>query len=112
MGSKVAMADGYAHKTTGMKLEDQTGAYEEVLVSRSTVHPELGRCLVGSFISGIGMFNVHFPVGTIRPATEEEIDQLTKRRYVGCGADWKLGSEDFATEEDLKDLPEAQWDSL
>jgi hypothetical protein len=111
----VAMACGFAHKgMTSMKWRGN-GCWEEVVVTKQTIHPQLGRCLIGMFVCGIGAFNVHFPELDIRPATEEEQAALRQIKYGHTFAAYKSTISDegeFATQADLDNLPTVEWNKL
>jgi hypothetical protein len=111
MKSKIVMVKAMAHKgMTDMKRKDYND-WEEAQVSRRTVHPELGECFIGMYLTGIGAYNVHFPLDAARVATEEERTRLLKRRYVGCGQNYKLQPQDFA--DSLNEISTVvDWDSL
>jgi hypothetical protein len=109
--SKIMMATAYAHKgLTGMEREQQSD-YEECWVYARTDHPQLGKCLVGEFVCGIGAFNVHFPMADIRPATEEERTRLMAGGYASSfGPSFRLTESDFATGEET--FPNKSQDQL
>lgn len=99
--SKIAMARSYAHKSmTDMKRQDMD-EYDEISFSESVDHPELGRCLIGNFVCGIGAFNVHFPVDAVRLVTDQERDAMLRGTYVGCGQKFRLKPKDFASQADI-----------
>ena len=97
MKSKLFMANGLAHKgLTGMKLRVE-GDYDLAYASERTVHPELGECLVGGFVCGIGMFNVHFPLSHCRPATDEEREDIVNHKvFIAPWGKFRCEDEEFA----------------
>jgi len=98
----IVMVSAYAHKgITNMERVniDDKGTFEEAAVYTRTIHPKLGECLVGRFLTGIGAFNVHFPIDAVRVATNPEKKMLMRGRYVGCGTVYRLVPGDFV--EDL-----------
>ena len=99
------MARAYAHKLATKMQRENLDEYEEVVAVEIVEHPTLGRCFIGNFILGLGLFNVHFPADAVRPATEAEIAQLTSHTYGGCGQRFRLKREEFATQAELDEMP-------
>jgi hypothetical protein len=99
---RVAFARAYGHQSTNhVRKEHNPPGYEAMRFSRWTKHPTLGPCLVGSFLSGIGMFDVHFPIMDVRAATPEEMHHIVTGNYV-----WGSGRVDHYTATDFIGIAE------
>jgi hypothetical protein len=108
--AKLVHVTAYAHKLTDMALKETD---DDAWVSRVTDHPTLGKCYVGSFLTGIGLFNVHFPVDAVRVLDRLQRAEYLGRTYGGAGRrPWKLRSEHLATQNDLDALPLVPWSQL
>ncbi len=109
--AKLAMARSLAHKgLTDMKRRDDD-EYFIIVPEARTQHPNLGECLVGKRLEGIGAFHVHFPVDAVRVASLKEVEFYTTKVKVGrsYAPSYHLRPADFMTQEDIDGLPRQDW---
>jgi hypothetical protein len=91
------MAKAYAHKgLTDMKRRDQE-TWSLIRVRGKTPHPDLGECWTGSFVEGVGAFDVHFPMDAARPCTRDEKERYLKTVFGSTFApSFRLEESEFA----------------
>lgn len=104
--SKFIMAKAMAHKGfTNMERKD-FDEYDIASVFIAVNHPTLGRCYIGSWVTGIGAFHVHFPADAVRIATAVDVAYYTKGRFKSTfGLEYKAVEKEFATLTDLEQMP-------
>lgn len=80
-GRRLMMAKAFAHVgLTGMKRRDNE-VWELASAKRHVIHPDLGPCWVGSFVAGVGAFDVHFPDDAVRICTGVEVAKYTTGKF-------------------------------
>ena len=112
MKSKIAMANKYAHKSTGFVIKEQS--WEAVEIGRTVMHPSLGRCFIGSFCDDntIAMFNVHYPDYAVRPVNAIEREQILKTTFEPDLRPYRISEQQLASQADLDQMPEVPHDKL
>jgi hypothetical protein len=80
--SKYMMARAFVHKLYGNERQllapDDPNFYDLCVVDRKVGNPYAGYWWVGTWVFGIGLIDVYFPEADIRPATEQEKDELCR----------------------------------
>jgi uncharacterized cupin superfamily protein len=96
MTSKLVTATKALHKIGDISSEEPDLAQ---------VNKREGNFYVGSWVCGVGFFDVKFPIETTRPCTEEEKAYWLKGTFRSSFApDFKLQEDEFATREWLEAL--------
>jgi hypothetical protein len=104
--TRIAMAIAYAHVTSNMQRCVQAD-YDEIRFNRVVDHPDLGRCLVGAFLGGIGMFDVHFPIADVRACNPVETSRTENSVWRwDSGRIERYPREMIISEEDLRRICE------
>lgn len=97
---RLMMARAYAHVSlTRMhvkKVSEDIGGWDLASAKVMAKHPDLGLCWIGSFILGVGAFDIHFPVEDVRLCTEAERKKYIKAAFGRTfGPNFKLVESDF-----------------
>lgn len=105
--SKLAMACAWIHKL----YDDIPKPFDHKDLKNADVcwieeridFPPYGPCWRGSWVFGMGVFDVKFPLWAVRPATAAEMAELMKGRVVrgSWAPSFRIAREWFATAEEI-----------